>query len=159
MNRGIIQTSSRSQSIESASRELISELPSLAKGQAIISGLAINTPTLLRIRKRLTSDARRRNAPALWAAQRKYEEKHPASEVRAREHVIMRNIIGCFRSENGAENYQYIYLIALVSSILSKSYHTNINLFLKLAFPIPHYSHGAKIFHRECSIRKIPERG
>jgi len=42
--------------IESASRELISELPSLAKGQAIISGVAINTPTLVRIRKRLTSD-------------------------------------------------------------------------------------------------------
>ncbi len=46
------------QSIESASRELISELPSLAKGQAIISGVAINTPTLVRISKRLTSDVR-----------------------------------------------------------------------------------------------------
>jgi len=44
------------QSIESASRELISELPSLAKEKAIISGVAINTPTLVRRRKRLTSD-------------------------------------------------------------------------------------------------------
>jgi len=25
-----------------------------------------------------------------------------------REHVILRNIIGCFRSGNRAENYQYI---------------------------------------------------
>ena len=29
-------------------------------------------------------------------------------EQAIREHVIMRKIIGCFRSENGAENYQYI---------------------------------------------------
>ncbi len=65
-------------SIESASRELISELPSLAKGQAIISGVAINKPALVRITKRLTSDVRGRSkdAPALWAAQKKYEEKH-----------------------------------------------------------------------------------
>ena len=62
-------------SIESASRELISELPSLAKGQAIISGVAINTPTLVRIRKRLTSDVRGRSKDAPAAAQRKYEEK------------------------------------------------------------------------------------
>ncbi len=77
------------QSIESASRELISELPSLAKGQAIISGVAINTPTLVRIRKRLTSDVkgRSKDAPALWQAQRKYEEKHEAPEVRADEEM------------------------------------------------------------------------
>ncbi len=77
------------QSIESASRELISELPSLAKGQAIISGVGINTPTLVRIRKRLTSDVRGRSkdAPAMWAAQRKYEEKHERAEVRADEEM------------------------------------------------------------------------
>ncbi|MBU4076579.1 MAG: hypothetical protein KKI06_07720, partial [Euryarchaeota archaeon] len=33
-------------------------------GQAIISGVAINTPTLVRIRKRLTSDVRSMDAPA-----------------------------------------------------------------------------------------------
>ncbi|KCZ71921.1 putative ATPase [Candidatus Methanoperedens nitroreducens] len=73
------------QSIETASRDLISELPSLAKGQAIISGVAINTPTLVRIRKRLTSDikGRSKDAPMIWQAQRKYEEKHQAQEVRA----------------------------------------------------------------------------
>ncbi len=77
------------QSIESASRDLIAELPSLAKGQAIISGVAINTPTLVKIRKRLTSDAkgRSKDAPALWQAQRKYEEKHEAPEVRADEEM------------------------------------------------------------------------
>ncbi len=77
------------QSIESASRDLISELPSLAKGQAIISGVAINTPALVKIRKRLTSDVkgRSKDAPALWQAQRKYEEKHEAPEVRADEEM------------------------------------------------------------------------
>ena len=81
--------SEQQQIARSASRELISELPSLAKGQAIISGVAINTPTLVRIRKRLTSDARGRSkdAPALWAAQRKYEEKHERAEVRADEEM------------------------------------------------------------------------
>ncbi|MDP3104888.1 MAG: hypothetical protein Q8M95_09825 [Candidatus Methanoperedens sp.] len=51
-------------------------------GQAIISGVAINTPTLVRIRKRLTSDVRGRSkdAPLLWAAQRKYEEKHERAD-------------------------------------------------------------------------------
>ena len=54
-------------------------------GQAIISGVAINTPTLVRIRKRLTSDAgeRSKDAPLLWQAQRKYEEKHEKAEVKA----------------------------------------------------------------------------
>jgi len=51
--------------------------------------VAINTPTLVRIRKRLTSDVRGRSkdAPALWAAQRKYEEKHERAEVRADEEM------------------------------------------------------------------------
>ncbi len=77
------------QSIESASRDIVSELPSLAKGQAIISGVGINTPTIVRIRKRLTSDTRGRSkdAPALWQEQKKYEEKHEAPEVKADEEM------------------------------------------------------------------------
>ena len=73
------------QSIESASRDLISELPSLSKGQAIISGVAINTPALVKIRHRITSDTkgRSKDAPAIWAAEKKYEEKHRAPEVKA----------------------------------------------------------------------------
>jgi len=59
------------------------------KGHAIISGVAINTPTLVRIRKRLTSDARGRSkdAPAMWAAQMKYEEKHQEAGMRADEEM------------------------------------------------------------------------
>ncbi|MDD5617392.1 MAG: hypothetical protein PHH85_14475 [Candidatus Methanoperedens sp.] len=47
--------------------------------------MAINTPTLVRIRNRLTSDVRGRSkdAPAMWEAQRKYEEKHERAQVRA----------------------------------------------------------------------------
>ena len=37
-------------SIESMSQDILDELPALAKGEAIISGVAINTPTLVKIR-------------------------------------------------------------------------------------------------------------
>lgn len=47
----------------------------MRRGRAIISGVAINTPALVRIRKRLTSDVRSKDVPALWAAQRKYDKK------------------------------------------------------------------------------------
>lgn len=36
------------------------------------------------------------------------EPTNNLGEQAMREHVITRKIIGCFRSENGAENYQYI---------------------------------------------------
>ncbi|MBW2632243.1 MAG: IS66 family transposase [Deltaproteobacteria bacterium] len=36
------------------------------------------------------------------------EPTNNLGEQAIREHVILRKIIGCFRSENGAENYQYI---------------------------------------------------
>jgi hypothetical protein len=36
------------------------------------------------------------------------EPTNNLGEQAMREHVIMRRIIGCFRSENGAANYQYI---------------------------------------------------
>jgi len=36
------------------------------------------------------------------------EPTNNLGEQAIREHVIMRNIIGCFRSENGAQNYQFI---------------------------------------------------
>jgi DNA helicase HerA-like ATPase len=77
------------QSIESASRELISELPSpCERSRAIISGVAINTPTLVRRRKRLTSDVRGRSkdAPALWGWPRRGSMRRSMgrAEVRAR---------------------------------------------------------------------------
>lgn len=73
------------QSIESASRDLINELPSLARGHAIVSGVAINTPTLVKIRKRLTQDikGRSKDAPSIWLAQKRYEERYDMPEVRA----------------------------------------------------------------------------
>jgi hypothetical protein len=36
------------------------------------------------------------------------EPTNNLGEQAMREHVIMRKIIGCFRSENGSQNYQYI---------------------------------------------------
>jgi DNA helicase HerA-like ATPase len=41
-------------SVEGAGRAMIAELPALTKGQAIISGVGINTPVMCRIRPRLT---------------------------------------------------------------------------------------------------------
>ncbi|NMG83556.1 MAG: DUF87 domain-containing protein [Methanosarcinales archaeon] len=56
------------QSIESVSRDLIEELPSLARGQAIISGVAINTPVTVNIRGRRTAHIRgqSKDAPGIW---------------------------------------------------------------------------------------------
>jgi transposase len=36
------------------------------------------------------------------------EPTNNLGEQAMREHVVMRKIIGCFRSENGSQNYQYI---------------------------------------------------
>ncbi|WP_456369222.1 ATP-binding protein [Geoglobus sp.] len=54
-------------SVESIGREMIEELPGLTKGQAVVSGVAINTPVLMRVRKRLTSHGgASKNAPEEW---------------------------------------------------------------------------------------------
>ncbi|HEY8561082.1 MAG TPA: ATP-binding protein [Pyrinomonadaceae bacterium] len=42
------------QSVEGAGRAMLAELPALTKGQAVISGVGINTPVMCRIRSRLT---------------------------------------------------------------------------------------------------------
>jgi len=42
------------ESVESVGRDLLKELPSLSKGQVIISGASVNTPVMLRVRARLT---------------------------------------------------------------------------------------------------------
>ena len=41
--------------LEALSRDLLDRLPSLAKGEAVISGMAINTPSIVKVRKRLTT--------------------------------------------------------------------------------------------------------
>jgi len=54
-------------SVESIGRELIEELPGLTKGQAIVAGVSINTPVLIRVRERVTSHGGvSKNAPEEW---------------------------------------------------------------------------------------------
>lgn len=55
------------ESVESVGRDLLKELPALSKGQAIVSGAAVNTPVLCRIRRRITEHgAEDMDAPARW---------------------------------------------------------------------------------------------
>jgi len=49
------------------------------------------------------------------------EPTNNLGEQAMREHVIMRKIIGCFRSENGAENYQYIASLLATSRLQDKN--------------------------------------
>ena len=57
-------------SIETMSRELLDELPALARGEAIVSGVAVNTPVLARVRERRTPHGGvSRDAPGEWAEQ------------------------------------------------------------------------------------------
>jgi uncharacterized protein len=53
--------------VEAAGRDLLKELPSLTKGQVIISGACVNTPVLCQVRKRLTvHGGETLNAPEMW---------------------------------------------------------------------------------------------
>ncbi len=78
--------------VEAAGRDLLKELPSLTKGQVIISGACINTPVLCKVRQRLTRHGGETlNAPELWQAhfqphrqqQRQIEQAPPAKRQRA----------------------------------------------------------------------------
>jgi uncharacterized protein len=54
-------------SVESVGRDLLKELPSLSKGQVIISGASVNTPVMLKVRTRHTEHGGQDiNAPELW---------------------------------------------------------------------------------------------
>ncbi len=44
-----------SAAVEGLGRDLLRELPGLARGQAVISGIGLNTPTMVQVRKRKTS--------------------------------------------------------------------------------------------------------
>lgn len=56
------------QTVEGAGRAMLAELPALTKGQAVISGVGINTPVMCRIRPRLTAHGGETiDAPAEWA--------------------------------------------------------------------------------------------
>ncbi len=55
------------QSVEGAGRAMLAELPALTKGQAIISGVGINTPVMCRIRARITAHGGETfDAPSEW---------------------------------------------------------------------------------------------
>ncbi len=55
------------QSVEGAGRAMLAELPALTKGQAIISGVGINTPVMCRIRRRITAHGGETfDAPSEW---------------------------------------------------------------------------------------------
>lgn len=56
------------QSVEGAGRAMLAELPALTKGQAVISGVGVNTPVMCRIRERLTKHGGETfDAPDEWA--------------------------------------------------------------------------------------------
>lgn len=57
-----------SESVESVGRDLLMELSSLSKGQAIVAGASVNTPVMLRVRQRITQHGGGDiDAPAQWA--------------------------------------------------------------------------------------------
>jgi hypothetical protein len=54
-------------SVESVGRDLLKELPSLSKGQVIISGASVNTPVMVRVRSRITTHGGQSiDAPEEW---------------------------------------------------------------------------------------------
>lgn len=69
------------ESVESVGRDLLRELPSLSKGQVVVSGASVNTPVLLKVRKRITQHGGQDlDAPAEWM--RWFEQDRPAQEAR-----------------------------------------------------------------------------
>lgn len=71
-------------SIESMSREVLDELPALARGEAVISGVAVNTPVLVKIRERITAHGGiSRDAPEEWASQWKKQMAKKATPLLA----------------------------------------------------------------------------
>ena len=55
-------------SVEGAGRQLLAELPALTKGQAVISGVGVNTPVMCRVRERITRHGGETvDAPREWA--------------------------------------------------------------------------------------------
>ena len=69
------------ESVESVGRDLLRELPSLSKGQVIVSGASVNTPVMLRVRQRITSHGGESiDAPAEWLSW--FEDGHDRADAR-----------------------------------------------------------------------------
>ncbi|HEX8336561.1 MAG TPA: ATP-binding protein [Pyrinomonadaceae bacterium] len=63
-------------SVEGAGRQLLDELPALTKGQAVISGVGVNTPVMCRVRERITRHGGETfDAPTEWARWHSTEER------------------------------------------------------------------------------------
>ena len=63
-------------SVEGAGRQLLQELPALTKGQAVISGVGVNTPVMCRVRERITKHGGETfDAPTEWARWHTPEER------------------------------------------------------------------------------------
>jgi hypothetical protein len=72
------------QSVEGAGRAMLAELPALTKGQAVISGVGINTPVTCRIRQRLTRHGGETfDAPAEWMKWHSAGDKEKRSQDEA----------------------------------------------------------------------------
>lgn len=69
------------ESVESVGRDLLRELPSLSKGQVIVSGASVNTPVMLRVRRRVTSHGGESiDAPSEWLQY--FAQGHDADQER-----------------------------------------------------------------------------
>jgi hypothetical protein len=80
------------QTVEGAGRAMLAELPALTKGQAIISGVGINTPVMCRIRKRLTKHGGETfDAPAEWM---KWHSKDEQDKRKIEDAVYMKESSG-----------------------------------------------------------------
>jgi DNA helicase HerA-like ATPase len=63
-------------SVEGAGRQLLDELPALTQGQAVISGVGVNTPVMCRVRERITKHGGETfDAPTEWARWHAPEER------------------------------------------------------------------------------------
>jgi len=65
--------------VEGAGRAMLAELPALTKGQAVISGVGVNTPVMCRIRSRLT-----KHGGETFDAPREWLEWHSSGEKEKR---------------------------------------------------------------------------
>src|SRR5918911_893725 len=72
--------------VEGAGRQLLDELPALTKGQAVISGVGVNTPVMCRVRSRITRHGGETfDAPREWAEWHSSEER----EHRAQDNAVL----------------------------------------------------------------------
>ena len=73
-------------SVEGAGRQLLDELPALTKGQAVISGVGVNTPVMCRVRERITRHGGETfDAPEEWANWHSARER----EHRAQDNAVL----------------------------------------------------------------------